>query len=116
VETYRIVYEGFRDISHLVRVTVDIGRYTGNTDGPRGKGPGEISATLGYGKLGDRNANEEVPGRLAQQILSRRNNGKIILELGRNKRIICWDSKEVARGRREEKAIRVVRSAVNLRL
>jgi DNA-binding protein YbaB len=57
------------------------------------------------------NANEEVPGTAAE------GNVKIILRcLGRNKRIICVDIKEVARGRREEKAIRVVGSAVNLRL
>jgi sugar/nucleoside kinase (ribokinase family) len=97
---YRIVYEGFGDISHLVQVAANIGRCTS-----RGKGAGERSAASRYGKLGDSNANEEVLG-TAEGIIGRSS----WRCLGRNKRIICLDIKEVAR-ERKAKAIRVVGSA-----
>jgi hypothetical protein len=68
-------------------VAVNIVRSTGedNWIGRERLGRDIIISSIDVGKLEDRNANEEVPGRLAQQILSRRNNGKIILEVSRAK-------------------------------
>jgi hypothetical protein len=81
-------------------VTVDdIGRYIGEYTWIARERRGRDIGRIKLGKLEDRNANEEIPGRLAQQKEIRNASGKIIVGVSsETSDSFAWTSKKSREG------------------